>query len=298
MKLYRSILLLLLSIYTPQLFAQNFTLRHDNEKRRFIVHLPKGYDKTKSYPVVLNFHGLGSTAKQQRWISKMNRVSNSEQFIVVYPKAIDHEWNTGIHATSYRYGRDDVGFVDQLLDTLIARYSIDTQRVYSTGFSLGGYFSYRLACQLSTRIAAIASVSGVMTDSTAAFCNAERVVPVLQIHGTTDPVVSYKRKKDFYGVEETLAYWIKHDGCSAKSETTDIPNIKKHDHSTVQLIKYNNCNNHSAVWFYKITGGGHTWPGGRLRFLGLGHRNMDLNASQAVWDFLKQFRLNGSRVGN
>jgi polyhydroxybutyrate depolymerase len=293
MKLYHSILFLLLSIYTPQLFAQNFTLRHDTEKRRFIVHLPKGYDKIKSYPLVLNFHGLGSTAKQQRWISKMNIIANKEQFIVVYPKALQHEWNTGIHETSYRYGRDDVGFVDQLLDTLIARYSIDTQRVYSTGFSLGGYFSYRLACQLSTRIAAIASVSGVMTDSTAAFCNAERVVPVLQIHGTTDPVVSYKKKKDFYGVEETLAYWMKHDGCSTKSETTVIPNIKKHDHSTVQLIKYNNCNKHSAVWFYKITGGGHTWPGGRLRFLGLGHRNMDLNASQAVWDFLEQYTLNG-----
>lgn len=296
MKLYRLLLFLLVSIYTPQLFAQNFTLRHNTEKRRFIVHLPKGYDKTKSYPVVLNFHGLGSTAKQQRWISKMNEVSNTEQFIVVYPKAIKHEWNTGIHEKSYRYGRDDVGFVNQLLDTLIARYSVDTQRVYSTGFSLGGYFSYRLACQLSNRIAAIASVSGIMTDSTEAFCNAQRSVPVLQIHGTTDPVVSYKKKKDFYGVEETLRYWMKQDGCSTKSETTSIPNIKKHDHSTVELIKYNNCNNHSEIWFYKIADGGHTWPGGRLRFLGLGHRNMDLNASQAVWDFLKQFRLDGSIV--
>ncbi len=119
----------------------------------------------------------------RRFILLSTQVADTAGIVVVYPNGIDETWNV-----SSTTGTDDVGFISALIDTVDYQYSIDLNRVFATGMSMGGFMSYRLACELSERIAAIASVTGLQ-----AFypCNPNRPVPILQFHGTADPVVPY-----------------------------------------------------------------------------------------------------------
>jgi polyhydroxybutyrate depolymerase len=290
-----SILFLTCSIFIlhiSTLKGQSYQLTFEGKKHLYTVHLPPDYTLNRKYSLVLNFSGLISTAAKEEQYSQMNVVADKEQFIIVYPEAYHRGWNTGIGFGSYTHGKNDIGFINALLDTLIHSYSINIQCIYSVGISIGGFFNYRVACELSNRIAAMASVSGLMTDSTLTSCHPCRDIPILHFHGTKDPIIKYKGiKRQSLSVEQTLNVWIMRNHCTIPGDTIHIPDMCLSDHSTVDLIKYTSCTNGSEVWLYKIYGGGHTWPGGGKQSILMGHKNMDINGSQAVWDFFKRFTL-------
>ncbi|MCB9248770.1 MAG: hypothetical protein H6613_09605 [Ignavibacteriales bacterium] len=124
--------------------------------------------------------------------SKMNEVADTAGFIVVYPNAVLTAWSCGINLTAGHV--NDVGFIDALLDTLANNYSIDEERIYCCGFSLGGFMSHRLACQLSNRIAAIADVAGSIAQDFTTNITTAHPMPVLKFHGT-DQIIPYDGKK-------------------------------------------------------------------------------------------------------
>jgi polyhydroxybutyrate depolymerase len=155
--------------------------------------------------------------------------------------------------------------------------------------SNGGFMSYTLACQLSHKIAAVASVTGVLSNNTLANCALAHKVPVLQIHGTADPTVNYSTGvANAVGVEATLAFWLDTNNCVLISDTTDIPNTNLTDGCTAQLISYQTCEQNAEVYFYKIAGGEHTWPGGAVT---IGVTNRDFDASTEIWNFFKRHKL-------
>ena len=126
--------------------------------------------------------------------------------LVVYPSAKPN-WNSG-------FGNDlnwptpdinDIGFISSLIDTLSNRYNVDLNRIYAAGFSNGGFMAYNLACQLSDRITAVASVAGVMSTETAVNCNPSRPIPVLHIHGTDDTIVRLDSTSFRLSVDETVS---------------------------------------------------------------------------------------------
>ena len=191
-----------------------------------------------------------------------------------------------------------MGFLSALIDQLWNEYDIDLSRVYSTGMSNGGYMSYQLACSLSDRIAAIASVTGSMTVITDSDCDPQRAVPVLQFHGTSDIVVNYNGIPGFsLPLEDVIDYWVDQNGCATTPDTTDIPNTDTTDNSTVELFTYGNCADDTAVEFYKITGGGHTWPGA-FPFGVSGATNQDIQASPLIWEFFNRFTHPDPRPGS
>lgn len=263
-------------------------MKYNGDEWRYLVYLPSDYDSEKKYPLVLNFHGILMNTNQQMIYSQMNVVAEHEKFIVVYPQGRARIWNTGIGSFCYKGGRDDVGFVNALLDSLINHYSIATDSVYAAGMSLGGYFSYRLACELGHRLAAIASVTGVMSDSTFKYREACNSIPVLQIHGTDDWIVKYRGSKKSKSVEETIKFWVKKNQCFTV-DTIVIPDSCKKDRSCSVLIRYDSCLTSDPVWFVKIHNGGHTWPGTPVNYIFTGRINYDFHASVAIWDFFRRF---------
>jgi len=287
----RIISICLLFAAVQMVSAQECKLNVDSVATTYWLHLPKGYTKTKKYPLIVNFHGLGSQAMKHRNYCEMDKVADQENFIVVYPQSSHQGWNTGIGFRSYTNGPDDIAYFNKLLDTLETAFSIDKNRIYATGVSLGGSFVYRVACEMSNRIAAVASVSGLMSDSTLIYCNPVRNIPVLHIHGTKDHIMKYTGMHQAFGAEEVVKLWALKDQCENKPDTIHIPNRVKSDHSTAILIKYTHCANGSEVWFYKIDKGGHTWPGSAKQFKLMGKKNKDFNGSEAVWEFFKKFTL-------
>ena len=271
-------LITLLAISTV-LFSsgQEFSITHDGLIRTYRLHLPVGYNPDSLYPFVLNMHGLGSNALEQEFYTAFNDVADSAGFLVAYPNGIDETWNI-----SSVTGTDDVGFISALIDSIDYQYGIDLNRVYATGMSMGGFMSYRLACELAGRIAAIASVTGLQ-----AFypCNPGRPVPVLQFHGTADPVVPYS------GVPSTIANWVNYNTCPSTPVNTDLPDIDTNDNSTVTVSYYGLCEESTEVILYTINNGEHTWPG--ASFI-IGVTNQDIKASYEIWNFFSKFTLQGS----
>jgi polyhydroxybutyrate depolymerase len=269
------------------------TMQHGGIQRDFIVHLPTSYATGQHLPMVLNFHGYTSNASQQELYTKMDNTADANNFIVVYPNGIGNAWNVGWTGT-YGTGIDDVGFTSAIIDTMQLLYGIDLNRVYATGLSNGGYLSHRLACELENRIAAIAAVAGTLTDSTYVHCNPGRIMPIMHIHGTADPIVDYNGAPTARSTEETINFWLGKNSCSTPGDTTDVPNTNIADGCSAQRINYPNCANGTRVLFYKINNGGHTWPNGLVDIASFGYTNRDFDGTTEIWNFFSQYSLNGT----
>lgn len=260
---------------------------HDDLVRNYIVHIPSTYDNTVPIPLVLCFHGYGGTASGISY-TNFNDVSDTANFIVVYPQGTllkrKSHWNVGGWTLDSKI--DDVGFISSLLDSLSERYNINQSRIYSTGMSNGGYMSFLLACQLSDRIAAIASVTGSMTPQTYNLCNPQRPIPVLQIHGTNDQKVPYKgNRKWSLSINKVLEYWINHNNCDIIPFEMSFPDINNSDESNVHRLSWLNGDNSVITDHIIVNGGGHDWFGV--------WGNMDINSTAEIWKFFSQYDING-----
>ncbi len=180
-----------------------------------------------------------------------------------------------------------------MIDTLSNHYNIDLERIYACGYSNGGFMSYKLACQLSHRIAAIASVGGVISSNTAANCNPLRAMPVLHIHGTKDPWIPINGTTGCNSVDQTLNYWTDFNNCT-ESDTIILQDLDQTDGCTTEKISYTNCRYNSNVIYYKVINGGHTWPGADPPGYPAGNTNQDFNASVEIWNFFKDHQLTPS----
>ena len=165
------------------------------------------------------------------------------------------------------------------------------------GMSNGGFMSYYSACELSTRIAAIASVTGTMNNAIYDNCNPERAVPILEIHGTADATVPYNGLlfsgsfQTMISTEEVVDFWVNNNNCTLESEL-DLEDISISDFSTVTHFKYTGGDNGSSVEHYRINDGGHTWPGSIIPLPGV-VTNQDIIASEIIWDFFNRYNLDG-----
>jgi polyhydroxybutyrate depolymerase len=286
-KILRTFIILIFILSISLTYAQIQTGNFDFEgrNRNYMVFLPNNYTGTLNFPLVIYLHSYGWTANQGMNYTLLNQVADTSNFIVAYPSAIPN-WNSGIgdNPNWPTPGVDDVGFINALIDTLSNHYSIDLEKIYACGYSNGGFMAYKLACQLSHRIAAIASVGGVISSNTEANCNPLRTMPVLQIHGTNDPWVSINGNTGWLSVDQTLSYWTNYNNC-VEADTIILPDLDQTDGCSVEKISYTNCSN---VIYYKVINGGHTWPGAGPPGYPAGNTNQDIHASTLILNFFKK----------
>ena len=303
--------------------------------RGYDIHIPPGYDCTVPAAVVLNIHGGGGSAEGVVRATCegglaldpdldsphcLNHLADRENFVVASPNGtrIDARGRTYcagggangyafIAATACERNVDDVAYIGELLDDLQGIINVDRRRVFSTGLSNGGALSHRLACELSDRIAAIASVGGLNQHgaSTPEACAPGRPVPVLMLHGTGDLCWPYEAQPPGSGMPAALgchgadvegglvasgpqseALWAANNGCGDATETV-LPDVDPQDGSTITRIVYSGCDGNGDVEMYRIDGGGHTWPGGwqYRRPALIGPTNRDVVATAVVWAF-------------
>ena len=291
---YTTVILLLVGFVFSSSAQQtiNASITHDGIERDYIIYVPEIYDGSKAVPLVLNFHGFGSSASQQMFYGDFRDIANTEGFLLVHPEGTtfigNQFWNVGFPGISSTI--DDVGFTEALIDELATLYTIDLDRVYATGMSNGGFMSFLLACQLSEKIAAVASVTGSMTQDTFDDCNAQLPTPVLQIHGTEDDVVLYNENNLSLPIPDVISYWVDHNNCETTPTTTTLPDVDVSDGSTIEYSVYEDGDNGITTEHMKVIGGGHTWPGSILNSAGT---NQDIDASMEIWLFFSRYDING-----
>jgi polyhydroxybutyrate depolymerase len=300
---------------------------HDGRTRTALVHVPdRVADETRPVPVVLNFHGGGGNARAHRDYVRMDALADREGFIVVYPNGtgrLDEKlltWNAGLccgYAMTEKV--DDVGFVRALLAALVLRAPIDTARVYATGLSNGAMLSYRLAAQLSDRIAAAAPVAGSMVlperrvddVAPALAVPGKRAVPILHIHSIDDKRALYfgglgepfpftNLRTRHPNAEEVLYRWVAFEECAPKpvvrEERRGVRGTATAAH-TATLYVFGGCRDGGEIALWKLTGAGHVWPGGRGDYLPrvLGPGTDVIDANEEMWKFFKRFALPPAR---
>ncbi|MFM7901870.1 MAG: alpha/beta hydrolase family esterase, partial [Bacteroidota bacterium] len=290
MKIHYSIILSLFTVASTVSLAQtNGSIQHNGITRNYIVYVPAAYQPGDSWPLVFVLHGFTQTASAIMGVSGFNAIADTGNFIVAYPNGVGNAWNTNSGMTGGSTA-DDVGFVAALTDTLYALYNIDTNRVFSCGFSAGGYMSHRLACESPRCYAAVASVSGTMSVNAFNACAPARDISVMQIHGTSDAIVSYNGSaQGGKSVADVIGLWVGQNSCSTSPQVQLLPDINTQDNSTVEKSVYAPCGTGTEVNLYKVIGGGHQWPGTTSLLGGLGAVNRDISASAEIWNFFSRF---------
>jgi poly(hydroxyalkanoate) depolymerase family esterase len=199
--LYILSFLLLLGILSGQ--AQSGTVTVNGTKRSYIAYVPKNLDENR--PLLISCHGMNQDAAYQRNMLQIERVADTAKFVTVFPEGIDRSWDIS--------GDRDINFMKALIDEMVSKYQIDRNRVYLSGFSMGGMFTYHAMNKIPDLIAAFAPISGYPMGGATANSNV-RPLPIIHTHGTADDVVS------FSGVQGALNVWIKHNGCPTTPKVT------------------------------------------------------------------------------
>ncbi|MFM7156026.1 MAG: PHB depolymerase family esterase [Bacteroidota bacterium] len=279
------------------IFAQNTitgTIQSGGLTREYLLYVPASYTGSTAVPLVFNLHGYTSNNTEQLFYADFRPIADTANFIIALPNGTkdaqgNRFWNTFLGNSTV----DDVGFIRDLLNSLQGTYNIDSNRVYSTGMSNGGFMSYSLACELGDRITAIASVTGTMIQSKLDACNPVRPVPVMQIHGTADNTVPFNGSpaSTFVSIPVLVDTWADFNNCNPVPDITQIPNVSTTDGCTAERQLFSGGDQGSTVEFYKVTGGGHTWPGAAFT---IGITSQDFSASKEIWRFFSKYRLNQS----
>jgi len=299
----------------------HFSLQYGGLTRKYNVHLPPNYNVNTPMPAVIFLHGGGGSMRGA-YLEGMNHSADKLRFILVIPDGTGRMadrylvWNAGQRGNSACCGYavenniDDVGFISAMIDQLKANFNVDASRIYATGISNGGSMSYRLACELSGKIAAVATVAGWTEDR----CSPSRPVPVMHVHGTGDLRAPYNGGQSgvFFewskgpcvtigpngqpdqgsghscsvpSASQTVDTWRTKDQCTANSTTV-------YQNGAVTCVSYNQCAGASEVEFCTVEGGGHTWPSGMqyAPVSKIGPVNDDMSFDQ-MWDFLKRHSL-------
>ena len=247
--------------------------------REFRVSIP-AVEAGTAMPIVMAFHGGGGRDYPFEQNEEIDALGDQEDFITVYPLAElisgnEGEWQLNTASDS----RQDIEFVEAIIDGFNNRYCVDTSRVYAVGYSLGGMFVYDLACQLNMRFSAIASFAGTMPVETNS-CVMEDTVGILHVHGQRDSIIPYSSQWDWKAWDEVgtmmdipslVDFWGEKYNCASSHEDVLSDGLYRSG--------YSSCDGGALVEHFRRDNGDHEWPwniGG-------------VSTPEVIWQFFSQF---------
>jgi polyhydroxybutyrate depolymerase len=191
---------------------------------------------------------------------------------------------------------DDLAFLNQMMDQLALKYSVEPHRIYATGLGDGGFMALRAGCSIADRVAAVAGVSATLPKTM--ICLPSRPVPALFVEGTEDPIIphsggTYKPGRfAVLSAEDSAKAWAKFDRCGEKPAQGKLPAEK--GAKEIKTFTFSGCQENTQVILYDIKGGGDTWPGGEqyMSEKEVG-KTSDLNANEIIWSFLSSRKIAG-----
>jgi polyhydroxybutyrate depolymerase len=262
------------------------SIQVEGVERSWQLFVPPTYSANTKHALVLDFHGSGGTPQGQSRNSDFIKLAGEKSFLVANPAGkyirdakSGASWNVDLDPK----GVDDVRFVRELIAHLRANYSIDPQRIYSTGFSGGARMSSRLTCDLSDVIAAVGPVGGIRFPEK---CTPAQPVAVIAFHGEQDEVNHFEHRSDSpaywpVGVNAAISSWAKQNRCNPKARKEPLA-------TGVTKFLYENCTPGADVVLITLKDGKHTWPGSaaaRVQPAQSSSSTTEISATQLIWQF-------------
>jgi len=256
--------------------AETFEVAVGDDTRRYLLYVPE-VARQRALPLLVMINGGGGNFYPFPQEKLFYNLAESEGFVVARPISQQRignegEWQLNIGTTN----RQDIDFMERLIEDIAADFAIDTTHVYATGYSLGSMFTYEIVCHLSTKFAAVASYAGTMPINHRD-CADSSAMGIMHIHGTQDPIISYFNSWEWknwdsvgimYDVPGLVEHWRRKFACSGERR------------DGMRYI-YENCEDNARVEHFRLEGVGHEWPD----FID------EQQTATVIWRFLEQFSL-------
>lgn len=280
----KKILFLIIVIFSLNQFsqAQNPTMLWQGVERNYKILTPANYNSEESLPMLVFLHGLGDNIDNNNEIYQ--RIADEFEWIVLLPQALEasvnlmgtiidigYMWNSGMSVSvgpltvSPNSDVDDPGFIMALIDTIKANYNIESENIYLSGFSMGGFMTHRMATEYGDKFNSFVATSGMMPKSLEN-ATPSQPVKIMHIHGTTDPIVSYNGTSSVVEgmpnllvgltVEQTINFWVNNNGANT---TPIIDSLEDRKDDGLRFIRHSYLGEDAKqeVRFLKIEGGEH-----------------------------------------
>jgi uncharacterized repeat protein (TIGR02059 family) len=262
----RQFIFVMLSIFlfTTGLKAQE-SIQVGSATRQMIVYAPSGIVPNR--PLVISMHGMNQTMYDQKNQTQFQSVAQANNFVLVFPQSNGSQWAL--------WGTDDINFILAIINEMYTRYGIDRDRVYLSGFSMGGMMTYYAATMIADKIAAFAPVSGFLMSGPNT--NSSRPIPIIHIHGADDTYVPHS------SVQTHMNAWIARNGCPT---TAVVTNPYPANVPTSKSIKryWGPGNEGVEIVFISVAGVGHWYSDNNWSADGI-------FSSQEIWNFCKKYSL-------
>ncbi len=234
------------------------------DTRPYQYKVPARYDRTKATPLVVMLHGFSANAASQELYFNFGALADSRTFLYAYPDGLKNPlglryWNATEYCCDlFKSGVDDVAYVNAIIDDMSSKFNVDRKRIFIVGHSNGGFMAHRLACELSDKIAGIASLAGAQwTDPTR--CVPKQPVAVAQIHGNLDIVIGYGGTAGFPSARDTVELWANRNRCTGAltygGDKLDLDKLLLGAETKVE--RYAGCPTQGPVELWTIQGGSH-----------------------------------------
>jgi polyhydroxybutyrate depolymerase len=279
--------------------------------RTYTFYVPQLYDSLNvAVPLVFNIHGAGGTSAGQETDEDFRKIADTANFIIVHPQGLSMPIAPGLSFKQTGWNvlgtvaawNADKTFIINLLEKLATEYNINRSRVYLTGYSEGGFMGYDFACFVSGRFAAIGSICGSLIPSHYTACAPAQPTPVMEIHGTNDPVIAYDGNGAVTTtpVDNMINYWVTYNNCGPTPDSivhlNDIVDsccAANIDNSKVVHYVYGGGTKGASVELYKVLNGGHTIP---VLDTSASDANHDFDAAKEMWRFFSKYSLDSLGV--
>lgn len=237
------------------------TIKVDGKTRQYLQYVPKGIGK--NVPLLISCHGMNQDANYQSGMLKIESVADTAMFIAVFPEGEGKSWDIS--------GTKDINFILEIIDKMHEEYGIDRGRVYLSGFSMGGMFTYHAMTKIADKIAAFAPISGYPMGGMS--FTSSRPIPIIHTHGTSDSVVPFDRVQSF------IDGWVKRNNCPTTPMVTT--NYRKASHIT--KYEYGPGDDGVEVVLMKLAGKDHFVSNDKGVYTG-----------DEIWKFCKRYSIDMS----
>lgn len=236
-------------------------------------------------PLVFVLHGYGGSADPERF--DMDSIADKYGFAVCYPQGARDKrgktcWNVG-YPFQDDMTIDDVAFICELAQHLQQTYRLSARNTFCTGYSNGGEMCYLLAYKCPQVFKAVAPIAGLTLEWMYRELEADRPIPLLEIHGTKDKTSMWNGDPEnrggwgeYIAVPLAVSYWATQNRCTHE-ETDTIASLNPESGHSIIRHKYVGGTDGHEVWLYEITGGTHSWG------------EKDLVTGEHIWQFFSRF---------
>ena len=253
---------------------QKQTIKVGTATREMLVYVPA--DLPEKAPMVISMHGASQDANYQMNQTHWNEVADTAKILVVYPQGNGNFWDIS--------GSGDVKFIETIMKTMQKKYHVNKNRIYISGFSMGGMMTYHCMTKLGSVVAAFGPVSGIPVDYRDPVV--VRKVPIMHIHGTGDDVVKWGGDPNHaaggYGrIDDYVKKWAAAEGCDVEHPEVIRPYPETSDRAAATRTRYINKEDNIEVTLIALDGKGH-W------------HSDDPNvvySTRELWNFFKQYKL-------